>query len=1455
MTTQPGFFSKVGDALGSFFSPPTAPEHPIPASLYDQASDAAAQHILETYSPTGDVLKMAETTPTVTTPDRSTAAIAKGLGQGLARIPAEFAITAGQAGLSLHDMASGSSDLLKSDAGVPTTGLSWLLGDQPIKGYASQILDLSEQIQRSPFAQSLGLDKHSLSLAFAGIVGSESLNFTGAGGEEGAIKALAGTTDVGQTMKILGQIGVHEDLIPSVAEKLAPLTDPAAIKDALALVDTLQKTTTLTQKIVDHAGESVVPDTSKLADVRDALAKNLETATGAKRAAIQSQIDLIDTQNAAPPAPQTTRMHPAEAAYAYEQKFLDPANENGTIAEISGDEIKKLNGEDYAPENSRAYSVEAYHQAEDQIVNGPKKDIVMLGGGAGAGKSEIVGKQLKSSGFNGLLYDTTLSNYEGTKHLIDLANDAGKHVEIHAVLQDPERARFFTLMREIETGRPVVDDAFARSHAGFVDTLTRLIQNGDIAPEDVHLIDARTGEAVKANDPLATLKESGYTEENLQSTYAKETIQQKYQKELSQHRERIEGGKRAQQDGGHGHGQEQKTGIQNVGTGVAKQVIVNKIPLPKTVGELISTRAPKTQLNEGLDHAIPRSQPETAPRVPLREVPQTLDRTSPQSTTQKVDLSIHGTETEQRVRNAIARSQSLQTQIVNRGQEAYLAGRGLSDADLAIIRDGYQGGSPIENIAKKTSNPVKATQLINKIAGYYDYELAADRAAGADTPRVERYLPQYWDLSNPIDKTRWDEIAKQKGLKPNYGFRSSAKVFKSYAEGISAGFRPLRQNILEDLKANYSAASTAIGRQALKKGLHEAAPSMIGMSGYGMTPEGKPFVNSNIPGLEGLSYHPGIHRLLKGFQPLNSPDFINLVKSNIEQEIKTNGVPKNETTRALAARIGAEKALEKVGVLSQIDKLVMHARQVPKSAKEAGFTGVLGSIYDHVTSPMKQVLWNWSGFHSLNITLSHMGASTLHPITGAKGVIQSVGAAVSERAYNAVVDGYKDLMVAKDAAGKPQSVFDWAVDSGAFEARGLPALGAEHFHPFAGGHRAIFDREIPVLQLNLAEQAARKGIVATSPEGIALGKEIRAITGEINAKTMNINPNTLKVASRAFLAPGFTFSKYKTLLDSVGAWGMENGAAGALARQAVIGKSAIIGVAATLGTVLATGKFPNLQQLLMNFTYNPSVQTNFTNPKERKLDITFPKTFLAEGASAIMDPVAYGNARLNPLISDMLKLYTNQDYYGRPLVDPNVNTSTALQLAQNLGIGHLPIGAQAVVNSLMNKQTKLQGAIAVGGLGTHVSPSDPVMVKYAGVDHAIAQIADIAPDDPDRHEKMQAIFNGMPAADRKSLAYQELLAGVSTKGIYQSDVEQKYFQVQDLLQRGDTAGATAITKAMSKQDYQTYRSIKTRLAHTATFQKVKDLVASGDMKDAAALTGAMDKQTYASYQTWKKTNP
>lgn len=791
------------------------------------------------------------------------------------------------------------------------------------------------------------------------------------------------------------------------------------------------------------------------------------------------------------------------------------------------------------------------------------------------------------------------------------------------------------------------------------------------------------------------------------------------------------------------------------------------------------TTQPLLSRTENIPQDVPKSPILTpksiAPELP-KEVPQSGSVPLPetvQETKNKVNLAITGDTLQQRIQSAIVNSERAKNQILTTGKDAAKAAQGLNAADLKLL-DTFGPNDTVSEFAKQAQNPTKFTIAANKILNYADLRLAVDRAAGGTTPRVENYLArQSWDLSQPGAIDRFNEFARQKGLQPYDGFSAQPRVFATRAEGIAAGFTPKNPTILGDLKDDYSAASNVISKQALKQGLNEAKPSYVSMSGQGRTETGKAFQNSNIPGLEGIGYHPKIAEQLKGYTPLANKDVFSLMK---EQGLD----PARPSTYG----------------------------NVWKGLQEGGILNTVGSLYDNVSRPMKHFLLNFSGFHSINISSNYTGASIFNPLKGARGLAESVPSFFSEGVTQKVIDSFKNKVI----PGQNMSVFDAGLRAGVNMDRGLPATGIARLNPMNALSRAMFDRELYTLKLNLVDQVFGTGkVAAESPRGIKLGKEINMIMGEMNNHTMNLNPNIQKWASRIFLAPQFTESKYGLLGKAI-----SSNPTKSLALRAVVGKSLALGTLATLGTKLMTGQYPNLQQLLLNYTASPTTQSNITNPKGQKQDISWPQSFVSEPGKPIAgllqgDPtnlIHYGEARLAPALSTGLKAATNQDYYGRPIVDPNVKKSATEQRIQNLGQGLLPIGAQAVLNKVEGKQTGSQAAINILGLRTTTSPQDPTMQKYSGIDNAKAAISAIAPDDPNRQQKMQDIFSSLASSSRRSLNYQEMMNGVKTTGIVQSDVGVMFLKAQQMKAAGDTAGLQAMAASMTdaqKKAYTTYK--------------------------------------------------
>lgn len=221
------------------------------------------------------------------------------------------------------------------------------------------------------------------------------------------------------------------------------------------------------------------------------------------------------------------------AATKHWDNVIAPEVKKGGAVVIGADDLKDHFGGDYNDNNYPVYSRAAFLQYERALKEDKDGTVVLTGGGPASGKSELVVKSLKRQGFKGVIYDSNLSNYEGAVKQIEAARAAGKHVEINGVLPNIDKARSFSVIREHEIGRGISDTTFARGHSGFPAVVRKLLENGIMKPEDVHILDTRThttkehtdemgknGGYVK--DPFAILRGIDYNEDTLKKQYAKE---------------------------------------------------------------------------------------------------------------------------------------------------------------------------------------------------------------------------------------------------------------------------------------------------------------------------------------------------------------------------------------------------------------------------------------------------------------------------------------------------------------------------------------------------------------------------------------------------------------------------------------------------------------------------------------------------------------------------------------------------------------------------------------------------------------------------------------------------------------------------------------------------------------------------------------------------------------------
>lgn len=126
-----------------------------------------------------------------------------------------------------------------------------------------------------------------------------------------------------------------------------------------------------------------------------------------------------------------------------------------------------------------------------------KNTVILLAGGSGAGKTTALALPEIQPALRDahLVYDTTLSNYDTAKNIIDTARRRGFNVQVLYVYREPSEAAKAVVQRAGQTGRIVPPDALAGAHYGANETIRRLMrQYKRDAGVTIHLVD-NTGSA------------------------------------------------------------------------------------------------------------------------------------------------------------------------------------------------------------------------------------------------------------------------------------------------------------------------------------------------------------------------------------------------------------------------------------------------------------------------------------------------------------------------------------------------------------------------------------------------------------------------------------------------------------------------------------------------------------------------------------------------------------------------------------------------------------------------------------------------------------------------------------------------------------------------------------------------------------------------------------------------
>ena len=110
----------------------------------------------------------------------------------------------------------------------------FLYGNEDLKDMAVRVADFESTIKQSPTAKKFGLDKAALPFAFAGIVGSATLDLVpGSAASKNAVKALLKETTQEGAEKVLKNIGFNDDVVKKFALDFADADSDEIVKDLL----------------------------------------------------------------------------------------------------------------------------------------------------------------------------------------------------------------------------------------------------------------------------------------------------------------------------------------------------------------------------------------------------------------------------------------------------------------------------------------------------------------------------------------------------------------------------------------------------------------------------------------------------------------------------------------------------------------------------------------------------------------------------------------------------------------------------------------------------------------------------------------------------------------------------------------------------------------------------------------------------------------------------------------------------------------------------------------------------------------------------------------------------------------------------------------------------------------------------------------------------------------------
>lgn len=577
--------------------------------------------------------------------------------------------------------------------------------------------------------------------------------------------------------------------------------------------------------------------------------------------------------------------------------------------------------------------------------------------------------------------------------------------------------------------------------------------------------------------------------------------------------------------------------------------------------------------------------------------------------------------------------QRAESGVMNRAKQAIssIKRTGLNSSDFAGLVEG-------------TRRPVNAVER-EAVARYQDltnYIHSTSQALGGNTNYVAQYFRHKWDLSNPEDAAKFEELANKGAysIDPyNFnGLNNQPRIFNTVAEGERAGFKLVNQNPVDEVMQYAKGSANALKQQALSKGILEA--------------------DMNTGGVHNRTFDFGNGTKIEGLTP------------QAVKELRAYNVSNKAPLPLQAYRFANRNMKRTLLSISEFHPINIAVLKAGPSLLFNGHPlGAAKGVFDTFRSQIGRAYSDNLMQSALHDELPVVGAD------GSKGTVNTMDAAAQlgtpiRHSSDFNTEGVQPL---KPGLGE-RTIFDKA----------MPAM---HIQMVRGLVKDLADRGIPL----------------DSPEAREAGLAVNKVMGFINDEVENTSTAFRRASSDVLLARQFTQSKWQTLYNAFTKFGGGKGVGGNYARGAIAGNIAAEFALALGVGYLANQKSDNLRDLLIRTLIHPSIPTPWKDGKGNTIELSLPQNYISEAAGLVatiqrgqtgrlgasfnpknipQNLENYGRNRLATLPSTGLKIATNTDFGGKPMYDPNANPGVKVEQAATTAVNsNLPIGLQGVVGT------------------------------------------------------------------------------------------------------------------------------------------------------------------------------